>query len=57
MFDQASPTGYGLGKSGWVTIKLHGADEIDPELIERWIDESYRAVAPKRLAKTLPALV
>jgi predicted DNA-binding protein (MmcQ/YjbR family) len=50
VFDWAQPTGYGLGKSGWVTLKLAAADAIDPELIESWIGESWRAVAPKRLA-------
>jgi predicted DNA-binding protein (MmcQ/YjbR family) len=48
----ASPTPYGLGKSGWVTAELsEGA--IPVELFKAWIDESYRAQAPKRLAATL----
>ena len=51
----ASPTAYGLGKSGWVTARF-GARETPPrELLERWIDESYRAVAPRRLVKALDA--
>lgn len=48
-----SPTPYGLGKSGWVTATF-ADDETPPvELLERWIDESYRAQAPKRLVKSL----
>lgn len=49
VFDCAQPTGYGLGKSGWVTLTLAKADAIDPELVESWIAESWRAIAPKRL--------
>ena len=37
------PTGYGLGKSGWVTAHLK--DEKSLNLIKAWIDESYRAIA------------
>jgi predicted DNA-binding protein (MmcQ/YjbR family) len=49
----ARPTAYGLGKAGWVSIPLGG--EADPtwEQLERWLVESYRIVAPKRLAKGL----
>lgn len=46
----AAPTGYGLGKSGWVTASLPAAAEPPIELLSAWIDESYRAVAPKKLA-------
>jgi predicted DNA-binding protein (MmcQ/YjbR family) len=50
----ASPTGYGLGKSGWVTATF-GPKEAPPlDLLEDWIDESYRAQAPKKLVATLP---
>lgn len=47
------PTGYGLGKSGWVTAKLHNARQIPAKVILQWIDESFRAVAPKTLLKQL----
>lgn len=49
----ASPTGYGLGKSGWVTARFGPGDQPPVELLEKWIDESYRAVAPKELVKAL----
>lgn len=49
----AQPAGYGMGKHGWVSMRFPA--EVDPSL-ERlldWLDESYRAVAPKRIVKTL----
>lgn len=50
VWDFASPTGYGLGKSGWVTCRLDAATEVDPDLLLGWLDESWRAVAPRKLA-------
>jgi predicted DNA-binding protein (MmcQ/YjbR family) len=39
--------GYGLGKSGWVSVKTpKGA--LPAAMFEEWIDESYANVAPKR---------
>jgi predicted DNA-binding protein (MmcQ/YjbR family) len=52
----ASPTGYGLGKSGWVTARFDKGDDIPVSLLQGWIDESYRAIAPKKLVAQLPAL-
>jgi|SoiMethySBSTD1v2_1073268.scaffolds.fasta_scaffold71106_2 predicted DNA-binding protein (MmcQ/YjbR family) len=49
----ASPTGYGLGKSGWVTARFAAKDKPPLDLLRKWIDESYRAVAPKELVKRL----
>jgi predicted DNA-binding protein (MmcQ/YjbR family) len=49
----ASPTGYGLGKSGWVSARFGAKDEIPTDLIEGWIDESFRAVAPRRVLAQL----
>jgi predicted DNA-binding protein (MmcQ/YjbR family) len=45
----AEPTGYGLGKSGWVSAGFKAKDKLPLSLLADWIDESYRAVAPKRL--------
>ena len=51
----ARPTAYGLGKSGWVSFSPP-EDEIPPiEQLKEWIDESYRAQAPKKLVKELDA--
>ena len=52
----ASPTGYGLGRSGWVSFAFGPGDDVPVERIEDWIDESYRAIAPKRLVATLAPL-
>jgi predicted DNA-binding protein (MmcQ/YjbR family) len=49
----ASPTGYGLGRSGWVTCRFAPGDEIPFELLEEWLEESYRAIAPKKLSARL----
>jgi predicted DNA-binding protein (MmcQ/YjbR family) len=49
-----SPMRYGLGKAGWVT-GIFPADEVPPmPMIEAWIDESYRAIAPRKLVASLP---
>ena len=49
----AQPTAYGLGKSGWVTATFTKVSEVPMDLLKSWIDESYRAIAPKKLVKTL----
>lgn len=49
----ASPTGYGLGQSGWVTARFKKGDKIPLDWIKSWIEESYRAVAPKKLIARL----
>ncbi len=49
----ASPTGYNLGKSGWVTAQFTQARDVPVDLMLAWMDESYRAVAPKKLVDTL----
>lgn len=53
--DYAEPGSYGTGKYGWVALQFTG-DEAPPlDRIRAWIDESYRAVAPKKLVKQLDA--
>jgi len=49
----ASPTGYGLGKSGWVTAQFDAGMDVPVEMIKEWVDESFRAVAPKRVVALL----
>jgi predicted DNA-binding protein (MmcQ/YjbR family) len=48
----AAPSGYGLGRAGWVTVPIQ-AEGVSPELLCDWIEESYRIVAPKRLVAGL----
>lgn len=54
MLPFAEPTGYGLGKSGWVTATFNAGEKAPPvALLKQWLDESYRAIAPKKLVKAL----
>jgi hypothetical protein len=54
MLPFTSPTEYGLGKSGWVSASFKAGDKLPPvELFLAWLDESYRAQAPKTLVKLL----
>ena len=47
-----APTGYGLGRSGWVTVPFR--DTTPPlDVLKDWVEESYRLVAPKMLVADL----
>jgi predicted DNA-binding protein (MmcQ/YjbR family) len=50
-----SPTGYGLGKSGWISATFTRAREVPVGMLLEWLEESYRAVAPRRLVAQLDA--
>lgn len=50
-----SPTAYGLGKAGWISADFGPRDKPPMDVLKAWIDESYRAVAPKRLVAELDA--
>ena len=47
------PTPYGLGKSGWVTAEFAAKEKPPLDILEAWIEESFRAIAPKKLVATL----
>jgi predicted DNA-binding protein (MmcQ/YjbR family) len=48
----AAPTGYGLGRSGWVTVPFR--DTTPPlDVLKDWVEESYRLVAPKAMVVEL----
>jgi hypothetical protein len=51
----ASPTGYGLGKSGWVTARFSAKDDVPLEMLQEWLDESFRAIAPKKVVAAVEA--
>jgi predicted DNA-binding protein (MmcQ/YjbR family) len=53
-FDFAAPAGYGLGRSGWISCRFGAGEAADLDLLKRWLAESYRAVAPKKLAASVP---
>ena len=50
------PTPYGLGKHGWVMAEVDGSRDAPVSTFEAWLDESYRAVAPKKLVASLDKL-
>ena len=54
MLPFVEPTAYGLGKSGWVTARVPTGRKPPLDLFRAWIDESYRAQAPKKLVALLP---
>jgi predicted DNA-binding protein (MmcQ/YjbR family) len=54
MLPFTEPTPYGLGKSGWVSANFADPEEVPIDMLRDWIDESYRAQAPKKLVATLP---
>src|SRR6478735_7523771 len=50
----AEPTGYGLGRHGWVSIEVgDDADDVRWGQVEEWVRTSYTLVAPKKLAKVV----
>ena len=55
MMPFATPTGYGLGKSGWVSASFPKGQQPPMEMLRQWVDESYRAVAPKKLVAQIGA--
>lgn len=48
----SEPTHYGLGAKGWVTVKPTSKTPL--HVLRFLVDESYRAVAPKRVVASLP---
>lgn len=49
LLPNTKPVGYGLGKSGWVSITFPEGIEVPVDMLKAWLDESYRAQAPKKL--------
>jgi YjbR len=48
------PDRYKVGALGWVTVTF-GRDGSPPlDVLERWIDESYRLLMPRQLVALLP---
>ena len=53
---RAEPTGYGLGRHGWVSVEVGDrADASRWRQVEEWVRTSYTLVAPKSLAKIVLA--
>jgi predicted DNA-binding protein (MmcQ/YjbR family) len=50
----AEPTGYGLGRHGWVSVSIPNTTRAKRwREIEEWIRTSYTLVAPKKLARAV----
>ena len=49
----SEPTHYGMGAKGWVTLRPTSKTSL--KTLFSFIDESYRAVAPKRVLEELEA--
>jgi len=47
------PTHYGMGKYGWVSAHFGPQDRPPLPILRDWIEESYRAIAPKKLVALL----
>lgn len=54
MVPGAEPSGYGLARGGWVNVPFSSKSPPFGVLTD-WVEESYRAVAPKRLVAELDA--
>lgn len=53
MLPWVKPMEYGMGKSGWVSATPPADQAVPIEMFKEWIDESYRAQAPKTLVKQI----
>jgi predicted DNA-binding protein (MmcQ/YjbR family) len=51
--DFTSPSGYGLGRHGWVSASFGPGAEVPVPLLCDWIEESYRLIAGKRRVAAL----
>ncbi len=51
----AKPAGYNLARARWVDLHFEGGDDIPLPVLLAWIDESFRAVAPKRVVRGMVA--
>lgn len=49
------PDSWSVGKGGWAMLKFDPAERPPEGLLERWMEESYRLQAPKKLVAALDA--
>lgn len=50
---KSQPDNFSLGKNGWLSSNFQKGEGPPAKLFEAWIEESYRALAPKKLAAQL----
>jgi predicted DNA-binding protein (MmcQ/YjbR family) len=46
-------TAYGMARHNWVTASWKKGEAVDVAMVRSWMDESYRAVAPKKVLALL----
>jgi len=49
----ASAMSYGMGEDGWTNIPIPGLDDGTTDMLHRFIEESFRSIAPKSLVEQL----
>ena len=52
-FAKSQPHHYRVGKAGWMTMDFPRGTKFPMDELERWIDESFRLIAIKKLVKVL----
>lgn len=52
--ENSEPTHYGMGRSGWVTFRFAAKSKPPMAALVDYLDESWRAVAPKKLSAAFP---
>ncbi|MDA0702296.1 MAG: MmcQ/YjbR family DNA-binding protein [Proteobacteria bacterium] len=50
-YPYTEPTGYGLGRHGWVSARFEAGAALPIDQLRAWITESFAAIAPKTLAR------
>lgn len=48
------PTRYKIGAHGWTTVTFGDVSTLPLDQLTRWLDESYRLIAPRQLVALLP---
>ncbi len=51
-FPKASPDACRVGGHGWAVVKIGEGGAVQEDVLERWIHESYRLMAPASLVGT-----
>jgi hypothetical protein len=49
------PANCKVGNTGWVTLTLAAGESLPPKLLEKWVAESFRLLAPKQVVALLPS--
>lgn len=50
---EKQPDNYSVGKHGWTTLRFPSGKGPPVKLLDRWVDESFRLLAPRKLVAVL----